>query len=128
MLEITSPAITWLRENRARHHVPPDYGVRIFERPDGLGIAVHSAPQPAGEEKVVTRHGIRFFLSDAIVARLKDRLVDVAARETGSGLVIRRRPPDWDRAQSRKTPTAEDLSPPRWPGLRARSTPARPNR
>jgi hypothetical protein len=121
MLNVTAAAIAWLHENRARHGVPDEYGVRIFTNHAGEGIAVHSAAGPVDDEVTVMRQGLRFFLTREIAESLDGRTIDAADRPTGSGLVIRRRPANGQGAAP-GSPTGKGQD-----RARLRSTLARPN-
>ncbi len=94
MLEVTSKAVTLLKAARSAQGAPEEAGIRIRRAADvrgrdaiSIGFEVSQAPQ-SGDD-AFERHGLRFFVENALVKPLDGRTLDVSEGGEMPELVFR---------------------------------------
>jgi iron-sulfur cluster assembly protein len=84
VLTLTDSATTEIRNLIANNpEVPDDAGVRIASTPDGAGLNLFLASEPADGDAVVDEAGARVFLEPSAAELLDDKTLDAGVDEAG---------------------------------------------
>ncbi|MCU1594784.1 MAG: adhesin [Frankiales bacterium] len=66
----------------------PEGGLRIAQKDQSPGLTMELAPEPAGEDDVLRRHGVTVFLDSVAVERLQDEVLNARTNEAGSAFFL----------------------------------------
>jgi len=83
MLEVTNKAAALLKAAKSAQGASQDAGIRIRraatpERQDAIAIGFTVSDQPYSGDDAFERHGLRFFVEEALVRPLDGRTLDVS--------------------------------------------------
>lgn len=91
MLQVSSPAVSVLKDARTAQEVPEHFGVRVFAQPDETGqaaLALAFTEEPVEGDHVTEQDGTDIYVAPELAEPLADSVLDVEDTAEGPQLTL----------------------------------------